>query len=97
MENTIVKFFNNYGDILFIFLGLYSIGGAVFQWKWFVNNHRAKKVARISGGNIGMRIFYFVLGACFLILGVVSFLTDISVLYLIPMFKQSPLSVFDLL
>lgn len=96
-ENVIISFFHDYGDILFIVLGLYSMGGAIMQWKWFVNNWRARKVAGKTGGNTGMRIFYFVIGLGFLVIGVISWITDISVLYLIPMAKKDPMSLLDLL
>ena len=97
MEQTILAFFHHYGDILFVLLGLYSMGGAIKQWKWFVQDRRARKVAERTGGTTGMRIFYFVLGLGFCIVGIISFMTGISVLYIIPMIKANPLSVLDLL
>jgi hypothetical protein len=97
MDNAIIVFFHDYGDILFIVLGVYSMGGAVKQWSWFVNNRRAQTVARRTGGTMGMRIFYFVLGLGFFVIGIISFMTDISVLYIIPMAKKDPLSIFELL
>lgn len=97
MDNAIIAFFHDYGDILFLALGLYSIGGAVKQWSWFVNNSRARNVAGRTGGTTGMRIFYVALGLGFCIVGLISFMTGISVLYIIPMIKADPLSVFELL
>ncbi|WP_288945808.1 Imm17 family immunity protein [uncultured Megasphaera sp.] len=97
IEQAILAFFHHYGDILFILLGLYSMGGAIKQWKWFVQDRRARKVAGRTGGTTGMRIFYVVLGLGFCIVGLISFMTGISVLYIIPMIKADPLSVFELL
>ncbi len=57
MDNAIIAFFHDYGDILFLAIGLYSHRGAVMQWSWFVNNSRARKVAGRTGGTTGMRIF----------------------------------------
>ena len=96
-ENVIIAFFHDYGHIVFVVLGLCSMGGAIRQWSWFVNNWRARKAAKKTGGNVGMRIFYFVIGLGFFVIGVISWITDISVLYLIPMAEKDPLSLLDLL
>lgn len=97
MEQGVINFFHDYGGALCVLVGLYSIGGAVMGWSWFVNNWRARKVAGRTGGYRGMRIFYFVLGLGFFSIGVASIWTGISVLYLILMAPKDPLSIIDLL
>ena len=51
----------------------------------------------VQAGTTGMRIFYVVLGLGFCIVGLISFMTGISVLYIIPMIKADPLSVFEII
>jgi small neutral amino acid transporter SnatA (MarC family) len=46
---------------LFVFAGLFSLAGAVFNWNFFMNHRKAQSVARLLGRN-GTRVFYALLG-----------------------------------
>ena len=46
---------------LLLFAGLFSIGGAVSDWDWFMNNSRARFFVQVFGRN-GARVFYVLLG-----------------------------------
>lgn len=58
--------------IIIIACGIFSICGAVCDWDWFMNNYKAKPLVTIFGRN-GARIFYGILGAVIIVLGIVSF------------------------
>ncbi len=54
---------------LMIFGGAIGIGGAVFEWNWFMNSPKAQHfVERL--GRAGTRVFYALLGAALLVVGV---------------------------
>lgn len=55
--------------ILFIFGGIFSILGAVKDWDFFMNNHKAQLWVKLFGRK-GARIFYAILGAIICIIGV---------------------------
>jgi hypothetical protein len=49
--------------------GLFSIIAGAMDWDWFMNHPKARLVCGICGRG-GARIFYVVLGAAFVVLGV---------------------------
>ncbi len=53
-----------------IAIGLFTAIGAMADWDWFMNNHRARIFVSMFGRD-GARIFYGVVGAAFIIFGVV--------------------------
>ncbi len=57
--------------ILFIFAGFFSMAGAYFNWDWFMENRRAWIFIKLFGRN-GTRIFYGLLGAGLVILGLTT-------------------------
>ena len=50
-------------------IGLFSLMGALKNWEWFFNNYKARGLVAIFGRN-GARIFYGILGAIFILIGV---------------------------
>jgi small neutral amino acid transporter SnatA (MarC family) len=54
--------------IFFVFAGLFSFAGAVFDWEWFMTNRRALLFVRILGRN-GARALYALLGIFLAVLG----------------------------
>jgi hypothetical protein len=55
--------------LLIVGIGLFSLGGAIFNWNWFLSNWRAKPFVRIFGRD-GTRLFYGLLGVVFIVIGV---------------------------
>jgi hypothetical protein len=49
--------------------GLFSVCGAVFDWDFFFNNYRARPIVAMLG-RTGARVFYALLGAAIMILGI---------------------------
>ena len=49
--------------------GAFAISGAVFDWEWFMNHRKAQFFVRLFG-RTGTRIFYGILGAALVVLGV---------------------------
>ncbi len=58
--------------IIIIACGIFSLLGAVNNWDWFFNNYKAQPFVKIIG-RTGARIFYGILGAVIIVLGIVSF------------------------
>jgi len=56
--------------IVIILAGIFSIVCAVFDFNWFINNHRAQVFLKLFKRN-GARVFYIVLGIVLCILGIV--------------------------
>ena len=54
---------------IYVAAGLYSIGGAAFNWNFFMNCCPAPLFAMLLGRR-GTRIFYVLLGTGFLVFGV---------------------------
>lgn len=54
----------------FVLAGGFSIAGAWFNWDWFMNGTRSRGIVDLFGRE-GARIFYGLLGAFVLILGIV--------------------------
>lgn len=50
-------------------VGLFSLGGAVFNWSFFMNSRKARSITKIMGV-LGARIFYGILGVLICVLGV---------------------------
>lgn len=53
----------------FMAAGLFAIGGAWFDWDWFMNSRRAWIFVKLFGRN-GARVFYGLLGTTIVVLGV---------------------------
>jgi Immunity protein 17 len=51
-----------------IFAGCFSMAGAYFNWDWFMKNSRAWLFVKLFGRN-GARVFYGLLGAYLVTLG----------------------------
>ena len=62
---------NRYHVLMIIFLaaGAFSVAGGAFNWDFFMKSRRAAIFVKIFGRN-GARIFYVVLGAALMTLGV---------------------------
>ncbi len=54
--------------IFFVFVGLFSILGAIKNWNFFMNNRKAYIWVKLFGRN-GARIFYGILGFVIAIIG----------------------------
>ena len=54
---------------LFMAAGAFSLCGAAFDWDFFMNSRRARLFVRLFGRN-GARVFYGLLGAAIVVLGV---------------------------
>jgi hypothetical protein len=52
----------NFGAIIFIVVGAVSLGGALYDWDWFMEHRKARLFVRLLGRN-GARIFCGLLGA----------------------------------
>lgn len=57
--------------IIVILVGLFTLGGAIGNWDWFMNNRRARFFVAILS-RTGARIFYGILGALFVLLGLLA-------------------------
>jgi hypothetical protein len=57
--------------LIFIFVGLFSMAGGIFNWEWFMTNRRARLFVKIFGRS-GARIFFGILGLGFIIFGFAS-------------------------
>ncbi|HNT73574.1 MAG TPA: immunity 17 family protein [Anaerolineae bacterium] len=57
--------------VIDILVGLFMLGGAIGNWDWFMNNRRARFVVAILS-RTGARIFYGLLGAFFVLLGLLA-------------------------
>lgn len=62
---------NDFTMILGILAGVFSIAGAIFDWDWFMNHHRARFFVNLFGRG-GARMFYVVLGCLIIALSVTS-------------------------
>ncbi len=54
---------------MIILIGGFPILGAVFNWDWFFNNHKAIPIVKLFGRN-GARIFYAIIGIFILGIGI---------------------------
>ena len=59
----------NLTGLLLIFVGLFSLAGAFFDWEWFMNNRKARLFVALFGRR-GARIFYGLLGLTIVAFGV---------------------------
>jgi hypothetical protein len=57
--------------LFFVFAGIFTFCGGLFNWDWFMLNRRARLIVRIFGRG-GARIFYMVLGVAILLTGLVT-------------------------
>ncbi len=63
--------------IIAILVGLFTLGGAIGNWDWFMNNRRVRFVVAILS-RTGARIFYGLLGALFIVLGLLAMMGVLS-------------------
>jgi hypothetical protein len=61
--------------LFFVAAGLFSLLAGMMNWDWFMNHPKARFVCGICGRG-GARVFYVVLGAAFVVFGVM-FLTGV--------------------
>lgn len=61
----------NWTGIVFVLVGLFTVGGGVFAWDWFINSRKARFLVSLIG-RTGARIFYALLGAALVVLGVLT-------------------------
>ena len=57
--------------LFFLAVGVFSVCAGLFNWEWFMNARKARFVVRVFGTN-GARIFYGLLGAGLIVLGVLG-------------------------
>ena len=57
--------------LLLIFAGIFSICGAVFDWEWFMGSSRAWLFVKVFG-RTGARLFYTLVGAIIVTIGVLG-------------------------
>ncbi|MDO4721335.1 MAG: immunity 17 family protein [Peptostreptococcaceae bacterium] len=57
--------------ILLVAVGLFSVMAAILNWDFFFNSSKARIWVRLFGRN-GARIFYILLGAAIIVLGILS-------------------------
>ncbi|MDQ7826587.1 MAG: immunity 17 family protein [Candidatus Eremiobacteraeota bacterium] len=55
--------------IFVICAGLFSICGALFNWEWYFNHRKARALVKLIGRPMA-RVFYFIIGAALVTLGV---------------------------
>ena len=65
-------------SLFFVLGGLFTMSGGLFNWNWFMLSRRARLIVRIFGRG-GGRIFYVVLGAAILVVGLVTFVAALVV------------------
>lgn len=56
-------------SILFFAAGIFCLAGAYFNWDFFFNARKSRRIADLFGRN-GARIFYAVLGIFIIVMGV---------------------------
>jgi hypothetical protein len=64
--------------IIFVFVGLFSVSGAVYNWDWFMNTRKARVLVRALS-RTGARFFYGGLGAILVVIGLLAGLGVIEV------------------
>lgn len=57
-----------WASIFFVFAGLFSFAGAVFDWEWFMTHRKAALFVRLLGRS-GARVLYALLGILLAALG----------------------------
>ncbi len=55
--------------LLIVAIGAFALSGAGFDWDWFMENRKARFFVSIFG-RTGARVFYALLGAGLVVLGV---------------------------
>lgn len=60
--------------IMMVLLGLYLIGGAIFNWDFFYESYKVRRIVDVLGRN-GARIFYALFGVFFLFCGIIFAVT----------------------
>lgn len=67
-------------SIFLVIAGIFSMGGAYFEWGFFFNYKKVKRLVEVLGKK-GARIVYFVLGVILVLVGAVSLITGINLSY----------------
>lgn len=62
-------------SVILIAAGSFTVAGAVLDWGFFMDSRKARMFVDLFGRK-GARIFYFVLGAAFVVFGVVNLFTS---------------------
>ncbi|MBN1501825.1 MAG: immunity 17 family protein [Spirochaetes bacterium] len=62
----------NYFGVIFILTGLFSLSAGIFDWDWYMTHRKARLFVKIFTRN-GARVFYGLLGAGLIVLGVLVF------------------------
>ena len=57
---------DNLIDIVFAVFGLLAIAGAAFDWDWFMEHRRARRMTSLLGSRDRTRVVYAVVGLGFL-------------------------------
>lgn len=55
--------------LIFVAAGLFSALGAVMDWDWFMNHHKARFMTTLLSRN-GARAFYVILGLGLVVFGI---------------------------
>ncbi len=58
-------------SVILIVAGLFSLGGAYYNWGWFMNHRKVRFFIKIMGRK-GVRIFYGILGVGMILLGILG-------------------------
>lgn len=59
----------NLWGLFLVAAGLFSVTSAVLDWEWFMNSRKARFMSALLSRN-GARIFYVILGAGIIVVGV---------------------------
>lgn len=63
--------------LVIVAAGGFSIAGAVLDWDWFMSSRRARLFVHLLG-RMGARIFYGLLGAVLVVVGLASVLGSLA-------------------
>ncbi len=59
-----------------VIVGIVSFLSGYFNWKWWMNNPRARQLSSLFGGNDHARQFYMIIGGIFMATGLIGFLSS---------------------
>ena len=58
----------NPAGLLFVLIGAVALGGAIFEWSWFMDGRKARAMTSLMGRKAA-RGLYAVLGSALIVLG----------------------------
>ncbi|HLG41817.1 MAG TPA: immunity 17 family protein [Planctomycetota bacterium] len=58
--------------VVFILVGLFAVAASLLNWNFFFEHRKARVFVFLFGGRLGARIFYALLGAALIVLGVLG-------------------------